>query len=73
MQYLGSMGMNRVISESCYKVTILQKSYRKMTMNGHFPIIPFENSIEKNLEVTTGLLYPNPCHIKVYYKGTAMY
>ena len=24
----------------CYKGTILQRNYRKMTINGHFPIIP---------------------------------
>ena len=30
--YLGSIGMDRVISEPCYKETILQRNYRKMTI-----------------------------------------
>ena len=32
--------MNCVISEPFYKETILQINYRKMTINGHFPINP---------------------------------
>ena len=32
--YLGSIGMEGVISESCYKGTILQRN------DGHFPIFP---------------------------------
>ena len=32
--------MDCVISELRFKGTILQSNYRKMTMNGHFPIIP---------------------------------
>ena len=31
MLYLGSIGMDHVISEPCYKGTILQRNYRKMT------------------------------------------
>ena len=37
---LGSIGMDCVIRESCYKGTILQKNYRKIIFYGHFPIIP---------------------------------
>ena len=38
---LGSIGMDCVISESCYnRGTILQRNYRKITIYGHFPIIP---------------------------------
>ena len=33
--------MDRVISELCYKPTILQRCCRKMTINGNFLIIPF--------------------------------
>ena len=42
MLYLGSIGINSVISELCYEVTILQRNYWKMTIlfHGHFPIIP---------------------------------
>ena len=36
MQYLGSIGMDHVISESCYKRTILQRNDRKMTMKWSF-------------------------------------
>ena len=35
MQWLGSIGMKPVISESCYKGTILQHDHEC-----HFPIIP---------------------------------
>ena len=36
MLYLGSIGMDRVISEPCYKGTILQRNYRKMTIKWSF-------------------------------------
>ena len=36
MLYLGSIGMEHVISESYYKRTILQRNYRKMTIVYHF-------------------------------------
>ena len=36
MLYLGSIGMDRVISELCYKGTILQRNYRKMTIKWSF-------------------------------------
>ena len=32
--------MDLIISEVCYKGTILQGNNRKMTMNDHFPITP---------------------------------
>ena len=38
--FLGSIGMDDVISELSYKGNILQRNYRKMTIHGHFPIIP---------------------------------
>ena len=37
--YLGSMELDCVISESCYKVTILQIKLSKMTIDSHFLII----------------------------------
>ena len=36
MLCLGSIGMDSVISESCYKGTILQMNYRKMTIKWLF-------------------------------------
>ena len=41
--YRAMFGVHRnilCISELCYKGTILQRDYRKMAINGHFPIIP---------------------------------
>ena len=39
MLCLGLIGMNSVISELCCKRdSILQRTYRKMTIYGHFPI-----------------------------------
>ena len=32
VQYLGSIGIDNVIIESCYKGTIFQRNYRKMTI-----------------------------------------
>ena len=40
-QYLGSIGMDHVISESCYKGMILQRNYRKMTILWSFSYNPF--------------------------------
>ena len=44
---LGSIGMNHVMSESCYKGTILKRNYvikgqfyKGIIGNGHFPIVP---------------------------------
>ena len=36
---LGSIGIDSVIGELCYKGIILQRNYRKMTSYGHFSII----------------------------------
>ena len=38
---LRSIGMDRVISESCYKETILQRNYRKMTISWSFSFNSF--------------------------------
>ena len=37
-QSLGSIGVDHVISELCYKGIILQRNYR---FHGHFPVISF--------------------------------
>ena len=71
---LGAIGMDRVISEQCYKWKILQSNYRKMTIHGHFPIIPLENSMEKNFRRhNLTVLYPNLCYNGACYKMTAPY
>ena len=36
MPFLGSIGMDRVISELCCKGTIFQRNYRKMTIQWSF-------------------------------------
>ena len=51
------IGIDHVISKTCYKVTILQRKHKKVTMV-IFPMIP---------------LHPNPCYNEVCYKGTALY
>ena len=38
--YLVSKGMDHVISEPCYKGTIVLRNFRKTTIYGHFSIIP---------------------------------
>ena len=40
MLYLGLIGMDSVMSEPCYKWTILQRNYGKMTILWPFSIIP---------------------------------
>ena len=54
--------MDCVISKLCYYEAVLQRYYRKMTIYGHFPITPLQNSTVKNLAV----LYPNPYYNKVF-------
>ena len=42
MLYLGSIRMDPVISEPCYKGAILQRNYRNMTRKwSFFPVIPW--------------------------------
>ena len=50
MLCLGSIGMDHVISEPCYKGAILQRKYRKMTI---FPKLPLYNSMVKHMGATT--------------------
>ena len=58
-----------MLSESCYKGTILQRNYRKVTIYGIFLTIEFVYCIY----CTCTMLYPNPCYNEVCYKGTALY
>ena len=70
----GSIGLHHVISELCYKGTILQRKYRKMTILWSFfynSFLIFHDLKFGNHNMT--VFYPNPCFFKVYYKGTALY
>ena len=68
--YLGYIGMDHVITEYCYKGTILQRYYRKMTYN-YF--VKFHG--KKNLGPQHGhaISIPTPCYNEVHYKGTTVY
>ena len=63
--------MYHVLSEACYKGTILQKNYRKMTIPWSFsynPFVKFHGKINGSHNMT--VLYPNLCYKKVFYKRT---
>ena len=47
--YLGFIGMDRVISGSCYKGIILQRNYKKMTISWSFSYNPFVKIHGKNI------------------------
>ena len=49
MLNLGSIGMDHVLSESCYKETILQWNYRKMTILLSFSYNSFVKFYGKNI------------------------
>ena len=51
MLYLGSKGIDHVVSEYCYKETILQRNYEKMAIYGHFPQIPLLNFMDENIQI----------------------
>ena len=55
--------MDSVISEPCCIETILQINYRKMTIHGHFPIIPLHRKHIGSHNMTK--LYPNLCYNNV--------
>ena len=67
--------MDYVLNESCYKETILQNNYRKMTCNCHFLL---NNSFVKLHFKFLGshnmtLLYQNLFCSEACYKGIALY
>ena len=49
MPYLGSIGIDCVISKSCHKVIILQRNYRKMTMKWSFSYKLFVKFLDKKI------------------------
>ena len=65
MLHLGFIGMGTAISESCYKGTISQRSYRKMTMKWSF----FYNSFVK----LHGKKFWEPQHDHVISKSMLIY
>ena len=70
----GSIGMDHVISELCYKGTILQRNYRKMTIVWSFfytSFVKFHGKIFGSHKMT--MLYPNLCYNKVCGKGRSLY
>ena len=71
--YLGSIGMDCVISELCYKGTILQSNDREMTISWSFSYNSFENSLVKKIRsYNMTALYTNLCYKDVCLKGTAL-
>ena len=72
--FLGSIGMDNVISELCYGGEILQRNYRKMTiLYGHFHTISFVKLHVKNIwSHNKTVLNPNPCYNEVCYRRTAL-
>ena len=74
MLCLGSVEMDLVISESCYKQTILQSNYRKMIILWSFSYNSFVKLNGKKMRGhNITMLYPNLCYNEVCYKGTALY
>ena len=74
MLYLGYIGTDCVISELCYKGTILQSNDRKITISWSFFYDSFENSMVKKIwSYNMTLLYTNLCYNDVCFKGTALY
>ena len=64
--------MDPAISEPCYKGTILQRNYRKMTMSFSYnSFVKFHGKFFLSHNMT--MLYPKPCYIEVWYKGTELY
>ena len=60
--------MDRVISELCYKGTILQRTNRKMTIKCY----SFVKFHDKKFGSHMTVLYPNLCYNEVCYKGNAL-
>ena len=59
--------MGHVISESCYKRTILQRNYTKMTILWSFSYNSFVKIHgKKNWDHNITALYPKWCYIKRY-------
>ena len=73
MLCLGSIGIDCVISESCYNGTILQRNYRKMTILWSFSYNSFVNFHgTKNWEPEHDCVISNLHYNEVRYKGSAL-
>ena len=75
MLCFGPIGMDWVLSESCYKGTLLQNNYRTLPFHGHFPIIPRKTPwyVKKFGSHNMTVLYRNTCYYEVCYKWTELY
>ena len=68
---LGSLEINCVISKSCYKGTILQRNYRKMTVIWSFSYNSFVKFHGKKIgSHYMARFFLNPCNNEVCYKGS---
>ena len=56
--------MGHVTSEMCFKETILQGNYRKMTILWSFS---YDSFVKFHGSHTMTVLYPNLCYNKVYF------
>ena len=64
--------MDHVISEVCYKGTILQRNNRKMTISWSFSYNSFVKFCGKRFGIHMTVFYLNLCCNKVCNKGTAL-
>ena len=62
--------MDLFICESCYKGTILQRNYKKITISYNFFVICHDIRV---LSHNMTMLHPNSCYDEACYKGTALY
>ena len=66
--------MDRVISELCYKGTILQRNYRKPTILWSFSYDSFAKFHNKTFEShNMTMLYPNLCYNEVCNTGSTLH
>ena len=74
MLCLGSIGMDHVITVSCYKGTILQKNYRKMTILWSFSYNSFVKFNGKNIwEPQHDCVITSSYYNQVCYVGAVLY
>ena len=73
MLWVHTIGMNCIISEPCYKGTLLQRKYRKMTISWSFSYNFFIKFRGKKIWEPQTVSYPNPCYIEVCCTEIAMY
>ena len=69
--------MGCVISEPCFKATIFQRNYRKISWSFFYNFFKFHSKKKigepQHYHVISAMLYPKPFYYKVCCKETAMY